>query len=185
MRATVYWVEGPWRGRLAILPRPRGGDWLEDEILAWRQAGIQLVVSTLTPEEIGELDIAREQELCEANGIRFLAFPITDRGVPVSSGAAVDLVRRLERCLTEGTTVAVHCRQGVGRSALLAACLLVAAGIDPAAAFTRIQDARGCPVPDTAEQREWVARFARDFLAASPGGSKGGPGSGRTTRPVS
>jgi hypothetical protein len=25
-------VSGPWRGKLVILPRLRGGDWLEDEI---------------------------------------------------------------------------------------------------------------------------------------------------------
>jgi hypothetical protein len=32
MRAQLYWIEGPWAGHFAIVPRPRGGDWLEDEI---------------------------------------------------------------------------------------------------------------------------------------------------------
>ncbi len=164
MRATVYWIEGPWRGRLAIVPRPRGGDWLEDEIVAWKQAGIEVVVSTLTPEEITELDIAREKAACEANGIRYIPFPITDRGVPASTAAAAGLVRRLEGDLAEGKTVAVHCRQGVGRSALLTACLLAATGIEVATAFERIRGARACPVPDTPGQREWVVRFAREFL---------------------
>ena len=166
MRATLYWIEGPWRGRLAIVPRPRGGDWLEDEALAWKQAGIQVIVSTLTPEEMAELDIAREKEACEANGIQYIPFPITDRGVPSSLAAAEGLVRRLEGDLTEGRTVAVHCRQGVGRSALLAACLLAATRMGAGTALERIQEARGCPVPDTAEQREWVVRFAREFSVA-------------------
>lgn len=165
MRATVYWVEGPWRGRLAIVPRPRGGDWLEDEVLAWRQAGIQVAVSALTPEEITELDIVQEKEVCEANGIHFIPFPITDRGVPTSAADAVELIRRLEGDLAQGRTVAVHCRQGVGRSALLAACLLAGTDLGVAAAFERIGGSRGCPVPDTPEQREWVIRFAREFLA--------------------
>lgn len=30
MRATLYWIDGVWPGRLAIVPRPRGDDWLED-----------------------------------------------------------------------------------------------------------------------------------------------------------
>jgi hypothetical protein len=47
MRTELYWVEGPWSGRLAIMPRPRGGDWLEEEIQSWRRSGIDVVVSLL------------------------------------------------------------------------------------------------------------------------------------------
>jgi hypothetical protein len=53
MRAKVFWVNGPWLGRLGILPRPRGGDWLSDEAKAWREAGVDVVVSLLEPEEAG------------------------------------------------------------------------------------------------------------------------------------
>ena len=35
MKAEVYWVPGPWPGRLGILPRPRGGDWLADALSPW------------------------------------------------------------------------------------------------------------------------------------------------------
>jgi protein-tyrosine phosphatase len=152
------------------MPRPRGGDWLEDEISSWRQLGINVIVSALTQEESEELDLAREKELCRKAGIEFIAFPITDRGVPSSAKAALELARRLEERLALGEKVAIHCRQGVGRAALLAACVLAASGIDPASAFTRIAVARGCAVPDTGEQREWVVRFARDMLASPPGG---------------
>ena len=85
MRAEIYWVQGPWTGRLAIMPRPRGGDWLEDEVRDWRSAGIDVVVCTLTSDEVAELNLAQEAALCEANGIEYLAFPIVDRGVPRSS----------------------------------------------------------------------------------------------------
>ena len=37
--------------------------------------------------------------------------------------------------------------------------LLVEAGVNPAEAFDRIERARGCPVPDTLEQRVWVERY--------------------------
>ena len=164
MRTEIYWIEGPWRGRLAILPRPRGGDWLEDEVLAWQREGIRVVVSALTKEEISELDLKRESELCEANGIHYIAFPIEDRGVPSSIRATAELVQRLDKRLAEGENVAIHCRQGVGRSALLAACLLTVAGVDPSTALERVRVARGCGVPDTTEQRQWISQFARDFL---------------------
>jgi protein-tyrosine phosphatase len=168
MKAELYWIEGPWPGRLAIMPRPRGGDWLEDEVRSWRRAGVDVVVSALTQEEIAELDLAAQVELSRANGIEYIGFAIADRGIPDSATATAELVRRLENRLTSGKSVGIHCRQGVGRSALLAACLLAAAGVDSRAAFERVRAARGCPVPDTPEQREWVARFARDFLASPP-----------------
>jgi hypothetical protein len=42
----------------------------------------------------------------------------------------------------------------------LAACLLVAVGMKPETAFQHIRAARGCAVPDTVEQREWVKAHA-------------------------
>ena len=76
-----------------------------------------------------------------------------------------DLVRLLGERLGAGEGVGAHCRQGVGRSAVLAACLLMGAGVDAESAWRRVGEARGRTVPDTAEQREWAARFAREFLA--------------------
>jgi protein-tyrosine phosphatase len=160
MPTTLYWIDGPWQGRLAIVPRPRGGDWLEDEVRSWRAAGLDVVVSLLTPDEISEFDLRQQAQWCRTHGVEFISFPIPDRGTPASRDAVAALVHDLEKALMAGRTVALHCRQGIGRSALLAACLLVSAGLDADAAFRRIRAARGCPVPDTIEQQEWVRAFA-------------------------
>jgi protein-tyrosine phosphatase len=165
MQAELYWIDGPWPGRLAIMPRPRGGDWLEEEAASWRRMGIDVIVSTLTKEETAELELTKEVEVCTAGRIVCIAFPIEDRGSPPSRKATLELVRRLEQELTLGKKIAIHCRQGVGRSALLAACVLAAGGVDPTSAWEQIAVARGCSVPDTCEQREWVVRFVRDMLA--------------------
>src|SRR5205823_329270 len=87
MRTELYWIEGPWRGRLAIMPRPRGGDWLEDEIQSWRRSGVDVVVSLLTCEERTELNLRDEESLCRANSIEFISFPIVDRSIPSSAEA--------------------------------------------------------------------------------------------------
>jgi protein-tyrosine phosphatase len=163
MKAELFWIPGPWRGRLAIMPRPRGDDWLAEEVRSWHAQGVHAVVSLLTSEEIAELGLAEEERLCAENGITYVALPIVDRGLPSSSHAVAELIKRLEGILTEGQGVAIHCRQGVGRSAVLTACLLTATGIDSETAFARVRTARGCPVPDTSEQRAWVERFAREF----------------------
>src|SRR6266478_3602266 len=47
MYTQPFWIEGKWPGRLAVSPRQRGGDWLEDEMKFWQRSGISLVVSLL------------------------------------------------------------------------------------------------------------------------------------------
>ena len=145
------------------MPRPRGGDWLEDEIRSLKLSDVDVIVSLLEKEEIAELEIAEEQALCEANGISFLSFPIPDRNVPPSKRDALDFARSLSSHLREGKSVVIHCRQGVGRSALIVACVMALGGISVDEAFERIEKARGCPVPDTPEQRAWVAQFAESL----------------------
>lgn len=172
MKTEVYWIAGPWPGRLAIVPRPRGGDWLEDEVRSWRDTGLDVVVSLLTPEEITEFELDQEERWCQVHCIQLHTFPIPDRGVPASPGALADLVIRLEKALEANKSVAMHCRQGIGRSSLVAATLLVSAGEDPETALECISRARGRPVPDTLEQRDWVKAFASVTSSFVPG-SKG------------
>jgi protein-tyrosine phosphatase len=164
MRTELYWIARPWRGRLAIMPRPRGGDWLEDEIQSWRRSGVDVVVSLLTREEQTELDLPSEEALCRANGIEFVSIPIVDRGVPSSFETFSDQVIKLTEQLAHGKNIAVHCRQGIGRAALVAICLLALSGLDPAAAIERVGAARGCSVPETPEQRRWIADFAKSLV---------------------
>lgn len=167
MHSELFWVEGPWAGRLAVLPRPRGGDWLADEISAWRRAGVDVVVSLLTQTESADLGLHSEADLSGAHGIQFVSFPISDRGVPTSRRAVGTLVCQLDELLRAGKNVAIHCRQGIGRAPLITACLLVNAGADANTAIQRVIAARGCPVPETAEQSDWVGAFAREQQPSS------------------
>ncbi len=168
MQAEIFWIEGVPRGRLAVMPRPRGGDWLEEEVRSLRSNGVDVLLSLLTEDEAGELNLGEEARCCAAGGIEFVSFPIPDRDFPASAAAALGLVQRLMSHLVEGKGVAVHCRQGVGRSGLVAACVLAALGERPDAAFERIARARGRSVPDTPEQRQWVLRFTDQHLNGPP-----------------
>jgi protein-tyrosine phosphatase len=165
MRSDIYWIEGPWPGRLAIMPRPRGGDWLEDEIASWKRAGIAVVVSLLEDDEAGEMNLASESTLSAAKGIEFISYPIVDRGVPESRTGTLALAGRLKEHLASGRNVAIHCRQGIGRAALIAACVLIASGVEGETSIRRLIEARGCAVPETAEQRQWILNFAKLVVA--------------------
>jgi predicted protein tyrosine phosphatase len=160
MAAKVFWITGPWRGRLGIVPRPRGADWLDDETRAWREAGIDVVVSLLEPDEEAELALATESTSSAASGLDFRSFPIRDRGVPSSREAVAQLVDRIVDALHAGKTVVLHCRQGIGRSAMLAAASLISAGEDAETAINTIRRSRGLEIPETHVQREWISDFA-------------------------
>jgi protein-tyrosine phosphatase len=164
----VYWIDAPLAGRLAIVPRPRAGDWLDDEIAGWQAEGIDVVVSLLESEEVVELGLCDEAGLCSAYSTEFASYPIPDRGVPSSWRTALALARKLASRLTQGKTVAIHCRAGIGRSSVIAACGLVCLGTNPDRAFDLIAKARGIEVPDTEEQRAWVEAFA-SWLRSAPG----------------
>ena len=157
MRAEIYPIPGAPAGRLAIMPRPRAGDWLEDEVALWRGAGLDVIVSLLEDGEVAELGLQQEQELCERAELTFLRLPIPDRGVPGSRQEVARLVEALVQRLRQGQGVGIHCRIGVGRSALVAACVLSALGMALDAAWPAIALARGLSVPDTPEQRTWPA----------------------------
>jgi protein-tyrosine phosphatase len=164
MFTDLFWVDGPWLGRMAISPRPRGGEWLDDEMKGWRRTGVDAVVSLLEPGEAEDLGLDEERKYCEANGMEFYSLPIVDRSVPGSDAEAARLLATLEAALNRGRNVAIHCRQGIGRAGLIASTLLVETGLTPSEAIQRVSAARRAPVPETVEQRAWIESFARQAM---------------------
>ena len=160
MGRELHWVDGPWPGKLALAARPRGGDWLQEEIASWHGAGIDTVLSLLTPEEEQSLDLTNEASVVKARGMNFMQLPIPDREVPGSETEVSAALEKLNAKLSSDRNVIVHCRQGVGRSGLVAVCLLVTNGLDVKTAVKSISAARGVPVPETKEQRQWIDHYA-------------------------
>ena len=154
-----YWINTE-RVRLGIMARPRGHDWLADDVRLLKSSGVDVIVSALTAPESEELGLEQEAACCSDEGILFLSFPIEDRSVPASLPDFNALVSAVNEHLGSGKAVAVHCRAGIGRSSLIAACLLLRNGVSVDSAFRAIGISRGCQVPDTLEQRRWVEYFS-------------------------
>lgn len=159
MKTELYWIEDS----LAILMRPRGGDWLSDEIQDWKRAGLNVIVSLLDANEVRDLNLTNEAKICQAIGLNFISFPTQDRSVPDHLLDTIKLVDSLATQRVEGKKLGIHCRQGLGRSPLLAAGVLVQAGDAATVAWQKISAARGVTVPETEEQREWLNRFADEL----------------------
>ncbi len=157
MKATIYSITAAAPVRIAIVARPRGNDWLCDEIRGLSQEGIDVLVSMLTSEEANELGLRDERIECETAGISFVNLEVPDRSVPLDKAAFLNGVEQLAELVRQGRYLGVHCRAGIGRSSMLAAAILAQLGWEASQAFDAIESARGCPVPDTPEQRQWVA----------------------------
>jgi protein-tyrosine phosphatase len=166
MKPTIYWIDSSGEGRIAVLARPRGDDWLEDEILGWRDDGIDVVVSLLMEPEERLLGLSREAELCRSNGLTFINFPIEDCNVPLSSEATLQLVKELDGLLSSGKSIGFHCRGALGRSPLIASCMLMYSGKSAEESFRLVGAARGLPVPETSKQAVWGKSFAQGLGSA-------------------
>ena len=122
--------------------------------------GVTDVLSMLPVEEAADLGMSQEAEHCASNKIRFRSYPIKDFGLPDPSHFA-DLIRDVKESLEAGHHLAVHCRAGIGRSGMVAACTLIALGATAQTAVTLTARARGVSIPDTVEQGNFIASFAQ------------------------
>jgi len=157
MVVQPFWINR----QLAIVPRPRGGDWLDDEMTALREAGIDTVVSMLEEHEASELGLDREEAAAVRAKLNFVNFPIPDRKVPADAEQFQVFIAGLQQQIQSGKHVGVHCRACIGRASVAAASMLIRSGIPTAVAWHQVATARGFPVPDTQEQREGVDRNVR------------------------
>jgi protein-tyrosine phosphatase len=96
------------------------------------------------------------QRNVEAAAIMFVNLPILDRSVPLDREGFLRSVEHLAEMVRAGRFLGVHCRASIGRSSVLALSILVRLGWDADEAFCAVESARGCSIPDTPEQRQWV-----------------------------
>lgn len=145
------------------MAKPVSGEWIADEFRGIANLGVMRLVCLMETEEMREVGLAREPDLCRENGIDYVHFPIRDRGLPASLEKTAVLIKDLHAQIKSGKNTAIHCRAGIGRSGLIAACVLAAEGHTPAEAFQIVSRARKVDVPDTAEQRDWLIRHGSIF----------------------
>lgn len=157
------------RGRLAIIPYPRGNEKLLEEIRYFKSRNVDVLVSLLTPAEAQRLGLEAEQGWCETAGIRFLNHPISDHSIPSDDAEMDGFLESLATELADGHSILLHCFAGIGRSGLTACALMVRAfGYSVAEACQRVSDARGIDVPETTAQHQWLTAYAARFSGQEP-----------------
>ena len=159
MPMKIYWLhEFSSSARLGIMARPKGGDWLEDEIFSLQKQNVQVVVSLLEQDEIAELGLRKQAELYKKHNIEYLNFPIPDRGIPKEDNPFRNFITRLKEIIAAGSNTVIHCRMGIGRSSIIAGFLLLKPGYKANDIISHISKIRGLRVPDTDEQIAWLKK---------------------------
>ena len=122
-----------------------------------REHGITRVVDV-------RVEACDDAAVLRTHGIELLHLPTEDtRAISQEMiRAGVDFV---SAALDEGECVFIHCQYGIGRSALLALCVLVARGDAPLEALARAKDARPVVSPSPEQLRAFAA-FAGWFREA-------------------
>ncbi|WP_089900105.1 protein-tyrosine phosphatase family protein [Chitinophaga arvensicola] len=151
----------PNGGRLGIMARPRGNDWLESEILHLKQQGVKVLVSLLETHEVKELELRKEESYCTQHGVAYINFPIKDRGIPENSLGTTAFLQSLAAEIDAGHAVCIHCRMGIGRSSLIAGGVLLLKGHPFKGLLDKISRLRDLKVPDTTEQEQWLQEKSR------------------------
>ncbi|PZR23108.1 MAG: tyrosine protein phosphatase [Citrobacter freundii] len=159
MPNRIYWI-GEFSGsKIGIMARPRGNEWLVHEIDHFKKQNVNVIVSLLENDEIIELGLEKEPELCTQAGIIFLHFPVKDRSVPDSFHRTSQFILSTADLLSSGLNLVFHCRMGIGRSSIMAAALLIKKGEKVDRIIPCISAIRGLKVPDTVEQVSWLEQL--------------------------
>jgi protein-tyrosine phosphatase len=144
---------------MAIVLCPRGGRDLQRELEHFKRSGVQTLVSLLSHEQVEMLDLSQEGALAARLGMEFLHFPLPDHQLPPDERSFKAFVTELARRFRAGERIGIHCWGSIGRATVTAACTLIHLGWDPRSALAAVEEARGCPVPDTEEQERWILEY--------------------------
>ncbi len=116
-----------------------------------REHGITRVVDV-------RVEACDDEAVLRGHGIELLHLPTVDT-CAISQQKLRDAVAFVSAALDGGHRVLIHCQWGIGRSALLALCVLVARGDPPLQAVRRAKDARPVVSPSP-EQLQAFLTFA-------------------------
>lgn len=149
------------QGKLIFTPCPGTKDSsLVDSLATLKQAGASAVISLLPASELatnGAEDIGKQ---CQAQDMAWFHLPVADEQVPLEDfgqGWKASKQSILER-LNAGQDIAIHCKGGSGRTGLIAARIMVEAGIPRADAIALVQALRPKAIQHPAHIN-WITQF--------------------------
>jgi protein-tyrosine phosphatase len=141
------------------------GVWNRDlhlDLLRLGALGAAVLAPLLPDEELSRLGIGALPEEAERHGLRVHRYQFPDGGVPAELADFDLFLERLSGELVSGRSVVAHCRGGLGRAGLTAACMLLRHGrcATSAEAITEVRAKRSPQAVETAAQEAFVASYS-------------------------
>lgn len=168
-------IVGAPRGRIGLTIAPGKQDrlrhWdrdLDTDLTRLRtEYSAQVLVSLIEAAEYELLKITQLPSRASAAGLEVRTFPIEDVSVPADDqlDAFAELIDGIVASVQAGQHVIVHCRGGLGRSGVVAACCLVKLGMTAKAAIQGTRQARPGAI-EVPPQEQWIRRYAEHIAEA-------------------
>jgi protein-tyrosine phosphatase len=141
--------------RRALEAHAFSGSWITPSLAVGGRLPAALTSHLLRQHGISHIVDLRSEErdddaLFRAHGLTLLSLPTEDH-CAVSETMLETGVTWVREQLAAGKRVYIHCEHGIGRSVLLAWCVLVAEWMGPRAALQRIKEVRTIASPSPAQ----------------------------------
>lgn len=167
----IDWIEQQprWPGRLGLTIAPgkkgQGQDMAHDrdlttDLATLKAQGVTLLVNLMEQEEMHRWHMHDYHREAARLGLNVRHFPIPDVSTPGNDAEFHALVQDLSARLHAGETIVIHCLGGLGRSGMLAACLLTQHGMNARDATELVRTCRS-PRAIEADQPRYVETYAR------------------------
>lgn len=153
------------------LPRGRDGKPysrdLATDLRHFQSCGVSTVVCLLNQYELRTLgvDLRQYQTICGSLGLTLVEYPMVEMAAPEDLHTFESQVAaRIAEGMVAGQSFLVHCRGGIGRSGLVAACVLLKLAVVPtpkaAISYTRAHRDPRCV--ESRKQEDFISLYYRE-----------------------
>jgi ADP-ribosylglycohydrolase len=162
-----YWVV-PGRFLVGEHPGSRSRAEALERLRSLLRAGVSCFVDLTEPSEMPGYESFLPFSTPSGRRIEYLREPIADHSVPTTRETMARLLAAVDQALAADHVVYLHCRAGIGRSAMAAGCWIASQPVLTGDPLERLQvlwrqseqSANWPVVPETAEQAEFVRTWS-------------------------
>lgn len=133
------------RGTLLLTPCPGTLEVSLDQALReLKAAGATALISLMTQAEMTKHRVEQLATQCAAHQLEWFHLPVEDEGAPTDefTRAWPQVSARVHKRLDAGSSVAVHCKGGSGRTGVIAAHILIERGVSANEAMRQVKALR-------------------------------------------